>query len=199
MGDEVVALRFFGLGILFFAVGCSMISSMFSRKSLKMTKGQPYGSSVELKYADELWDVLEKNKLVGDESFRAVPMQGSDPHGIVVEIIRGKIKVAGFEGDVLVQKNYSGPGISRSRVAKHGKVYLKSISVMKKRRHKYDVDNKNWYWAEFDASGKVVGKINGFAKAGRVAKGAKMGCISCHGGAPGGDYIFSNTAMQLDH
>ena len=159
----------------------------------------PYGSSIELGYAKKLWQALERNRLVGKEAINTTPKAGQDPHGVVLETLSGKLKVLGHEGQFYLQRNYLGKKITRSRVAKHRSLYIKSISVMMKRSYGYDLDNKNWYWVEFAPDGSVVRKIEGLPAAGRVAKGEKFGCIACHAGAPGGDFVFSNTAMKLDH
>ena len=191
---SVFLLRLVILLILSAGIACSTSR----RKFRNMHRGMPYGSKIEVEFSKYLWKALEKSRLVGENSFNTTPRSGEDPHGVVVETLSGKVKVLGGLGQVYVQKNYLGREITRTRVAKLREKYLQSISVMYKREHTYDPANKNWFWAEFTPRGEIRYKVEKLPAAGRVARGEKQGCINCHAGAPGGDYVFSNTAMRLE-
>ena len=59
----------------------------------------------------------------------------------------------------------------------------------------YDSDNEDWFWAKYMPDGSLAVKSKMGMKirlAGRVAKGKSEGCIACHHGAPGGDYVFAS-------
>ena len=51
----------------------------------------------------------------------------------------------------------------------------------------YDPENKDWFWAKYLPSGELDKNPNGMQLAGRVAKGAEVGCIACHTAAGGED------------
>ena len=59
----------------------------------------------------------------------------------------------------------------------------------------YDPDNQNWFWAKYLPNGSLDKNPKGMQLAGRVAKGADAGCIACHAGADGGDYMFLKNEM----
>ena len=54
----------------------------------------------------------------------------------------------------------------------------------------YDTANKNWFWAKYLPDGSLDKNPKDMELAGRVAKGAEMGCIACHSAAPGDDYLY---------
>lgn len=159
-----------------------------------MGMGPPMGSSADIADADRLWSALESAKLVGAGAKKATPYTGMPPHGAILETLHQEITVDGHRAIAIVKRNYGGPGVSIDGVnADRGK-YLKAVTVMYKRERGYDADNKDWFWAKYTPDGglhvkeKMGMKI---ALVGRVAKGKPEGCISCHRGAPGGDYIFA--------
>ncbi len=69
---------------------------------------------------------------------------------------------------------------------------------MFKRKKGYDSDNQDWFWVKYTPDGNLHKNPMGIPLAGRVAKGMEKGCIACHSGADGGDFLFNNTALQLD-
>lgn len=155
----------------------------------------PMGSKQDIADADQLWTALKQAKLVGTNAKKATPYKGQPPHGKILEILSGDISVDGYVGFAIVKRNYGGPGVSTKSVGKNRNNYLKAITVMYKRESGYDDDNKNWFWAKYKPNGDLHVKPKmgmKIALAGRVAKGKPEGCISCHMGAPGGDYVFSN-------
>lgn len=99
------------------------------------------------------------------------------------------------EGVVMVKKNYAGEGdldALKAGVLNQPETNLASITVMFQRKEGYDPDHTNWYWANFQPSGKLEKNPKGMSLAGRVAKGADKGCIGCHSAAPGKGHVFTH-------
>ncbi len=136
--------------------------------------------------------------MVGRQAKALKPFIGAArPHGWVLEVDSGTVDVSGHVGFVVVKKNYKGSHISVADVERDRAKYLDSISVMFRREAGYDMDNQNWFWAQYRPDGRlaVMRKMGmKVAMAGRMMKGAtpdeNRGCIYCHSSAGGGDYIF---------
>ncbi|MDA3917826.1 MAG: cytochrome P460 family protein [Deltaproteobacteria bacterium] len=158
----------------------------------------PFGSEVDVSYSQELWKILVDAKLVGPGMIRSLPYEGMEPHGVILEQLSTVIKVKGHTGMVFVKANYMGKGMTRSKVVNEPAVYLKAVTVMFKREKGYDSDNQDWFWVKYKPDGSLHANPKGMLLAGRVAKGKPAGCIACHTGADGGDYLFNNTASHLD-
>ncbi len=159
-----------------------------------MGMGPPMGSAEDIDDANRLWAALEQARLVGPGSVSLQPYKGTPPHGAVLEITHRTLSVNGHRGMAIVKRNYGGPGVSVQAVAADRAKYLKAVTVMYKREDGYDKDNKNWFWAKYKPDGSLHVKEKmgmEISLAGRVAKGKPEGCISCHRGAPGGDYVFA--------
>jgi len=158
----------------------------------------PFGTKQDVEYSKSLWQALEKAKLVGPNTIETVPYKGQPPHGAILETVASTITAHGNTGKVYVKANYGGSDITRSKVANDRQKYLKAVTVMFKREKGYDPDNRDWFWAKYTPDGGLHKNPKGMLLAGRVAKGMKKGCIACHSSADGGDYLFNNTAAQLD-
>ena len=184
------------LSILLTACSNNMSSGSAAKKSMM---AMPFGTAMDTDYAQQLWQALNKAKLAGNGAIETVPYKGQPPHGAVLETFNSHLSVAGHNGVVYVKRNYGGKDITRSRVVNNRGKYLKAITVMFKREKGYDPENKDWFWAKYKPDGSLHSNPKGMLLAGRVAKGMNMGCIACHRAAPGGDYLFNNTAAQLDH
>ncbi|RMD48443.1 MAG: hypothetical protein D6832_03940, partial [Alphaproteobacteria bacterium] len=74
--------------------------------------------------------------------------------------------------------------------------HLGAITVMFRREKGYDPDNQDWFWVKYRPDGSLDKNPKGMMLAGRVAKGADKGCIACHSGAGGDDYIFTTDAVR---
>ncbi len=158
----------------------------------------PFGSEFDVSYSQSLWKALVEEKLAGPNMIRSIPYEGMEPHGVILEQLSTMISVEGYTGIVFVKNNYMGEGITRSKVVNDPNAYLKAITVMFKREKGYDPDNQNWFWVKYKPDGSLHVNPKGMLLAGRVAKGADVGCIACHTDADGRDYLFNNTASQLD-
>lgn len=153
---------------------------------------KPFGGPDSVEYSQDLWSALEQQKLVGPDSINTVPYEGQHPHGAVLETLDTTLSVRGRTGEVIVKRNYGGEGVSKSAVANNADEYLSSVTVMFRREVGYDPENENWFWAKYKPDGSLANNPKGAKLAGRVAKGMSKGCIACHQGAPGGDYVFNN-------
>jgi hypothetical protein len=170
--------------------GCQSMGQPMAR-SMGMI---PMGSKQDIADADQLWAALKRANLVGSNAQKVTPYTGQPPHGAILETLTGNISLNGHSGLAIVKRNYGGPGVSIDSVDSNRAKYLKAVTVMYKREAGYDDETRNWFWAKYTPDGGLNTKSNmgmDIALAGRVAKGKPEGCISCHMGAPGGDYVFS--------
>jgi len=159
-----------------------------------MGMGPPMGSPEDVSDSQNVWSALKKANLVGPQAEKSKPYMGSPPHGAVLEILHQKITVNGHTGLAIVKRNYGGPGVSINSVDADRAKYLKAVTVMYKREAGYDSEDKDWFWAKYKPDGSLHVKEKmgmEIPLAGRVAKGMPEGCISCHQGAPGGDFVFA--------
>jgi len=160
-----------------------------------MGMGPPMGSSEDVADSQALWKVLASDDLVGPNAIKGKPYKGTPPHGKVLELLHKSVTVNGHTGIAIVKRNYGGPGVSVDSVKADRARYLKAITVMYKRQAGYDSEDKDWFWAKYKPDGSLHVKEKMGMKiqlAGRVAKGKPEGCISCHRGAPGGDFVFAS-------
>jgi len=156
----------------------------------------PFGTEAEVNYAAQLWDAMTAINMVGDDMVRTYPYEGTDPHGKMLETFYTKATVGGYTGTLLVKRNYGPEGVSEDAVLMEPNKHLGAITVMFKREAGYDADNHDWFWAKYLPDGSLDKNPKGMQLAGRVAKGMPVGCIACHKGAPGGDYIFTSDHIK---
>ncbi len=143
----------------------------------------PFGSKGDVSYAKNLWSKMEAKGL---NSTPANLYVGGPPHGKVREVLEGTI-----DGKrVVVKRNYRGKDITVAKVAANRAKYLKSVTVMQKRKG-FDPADADWYWVKYAPNGDVMKNKKGMSLAGKVAKGKPIGCIACHSGAPGGNFVFA--------
>lgn len=152
----------------------------------------PFGGEDDVAYSQALWSALLSANLAGSDAVQGTPYEGQHPHGAVLQTQDATLDVYGHTGEVIVKRNYGGEGVSTDSVADDPGAFLKSVTVMYRRESGYDPDNENWFWAKYKPDGSLDTNPKGMQLAGRVAKGADKGCIACHSGAPGGDYVFNN-------
>jgi len=160
-----------------------------------MGVGPPMGSPDDVASSQALWKALSRVSLVGPNAQQGKPYMGSPPHGKVLELLHKTVTVNGHKGIAIVKRNYGGADVSIDRVKADRARYLKAVTVMFKREAGYDSADKDWFWAKYKPDGSLHVKEKMGMKiqlAGRVAKGKPEGCISCHQGAPGGDFVFAN-------
>ncbi|HED16822.1 MAG TPA: hypothetical protein ENI64_08445 [Gammaproteobacteria bacterium] len=172
--------------------------TLFGCQSMTRAGGMapPMGSSQDVADSQDLWNTLERAQLVGASAKKSNPYMGTPPHGKILEILHQRITVNGHNGLAIIKRNYGGPGVSINSVEENRSKYLKAVTVMFKREEGYDIKDKDWFWAKYKPNGSLHVKEKMGMKiklAGRVAKGQPEGCISCHRGAPGGDFVFASS------
>lgn len=156
----------------------------------------PFGTDTEVEYAKLLWDLMKAEKLAGEGAIRSVPYEGGPPHGMMLETFYTTATVNGHTGQLVVKRNYGPEGVMADDVLMDPATHLAAVTVMFKREDGYDEDNQNWFWAKYLPDGSLDKNPKGMQLAGRVAKGAEVGCIACHSGADGDDYLFTSNGVK---
>ncbi len=151
----------------------------------------PFGTDTEVAYAKLLWDLMVDSKLAGDGAIHTFPYEGVAPHGMMLETFYTEATLGGHTGKLVVKRNYGPEGVEAEMVLADPAKHLGAVTVMFQREDGYDADNQNWFWAKYLPDGSLDKNPKGMQLAGRVAKGADAGCIACHSGADGEDYIFT--------
>jgi len=154
--------------------------------------GPPFGGPGDLADAKAVWRALSTRHLVGPGRIMSTPYVGQPPHGKILDTLSGQLTVNGHTGPVIIKRNYRGSDATKQSVANDPEEYLASVTVMFKRERGYDPADRDWFWAKYKPDGSLHTNPKGMKLAGRVAKGAPKGCIACHRGAPGGDFVFNN-------
>lgn len=176
------------LGTMAIGTGCDPYAAT-GQSTKQSDEAAPFGTKSDVQFATDLWSHLRKARLVGPDAIYATPYAGVHPHGSWLETFDTTLTIEGKRGEVVVKRNYGGKGANKETVVNAPGRYLEAITVMY-RRPGYDPDNHDWFWVKYDPQGKPATNPKGIALAGRVAKGMKEGCIACHKGAPGNDYLF---------
>ncbi len=165
--------------------------------SMAVSQGMPpFGSDEDAAYAASLWQAMTAINLAGDNQIHVAPYEGTDPHGMMLETFFTAVTIDGYTGDLIVKRNYGPVGVSAEAVMSNPEDHLGAVTVMFRREEGYDPDNQDWFWAKFLPDGTLDKNPKGMPLAGMIAKGADVGCIACHSGAGGDDYVFTadNTA-----
>lgn len=177
---------------LAFALATSL-GAIASAQSMSMA---PFGSEHDAGYAKLIWAAMEEQRLVGDNSIYSFPYEGTDPHGMMLETFYSKATIEGHTGDLVVKRNYGPEGVSAEEVLSDPKGHLGAITVMFRREAGFDEETKNWFWVKFLPDGSLDKNPKGMMLAGKVAKGMDVGCIACHTGADGDDFVFTSNAYE---
>jgi len=152
----------------------------------------PFGNEADLADAKKVWQASLDAGFVGENAIVTRPYTGAPPHGMILELMEKTVTIDGVTGPLVVKKNYGGNGLTANDVIGDPDKYLKAVTIQFKREEGYDSENKNWFYGKYSPDGSLQSNPKGVKLAGRVAKGAPTGCISCHKAAPGGDYIFNH-------
>jgi hypothetical protein len=197
MKKRNLVLMFSGLGLLL--AGCA--ASSMNDEDMKMKKDAmksdmmqgmpPFGDAVSVAYSEALWQAMKQADLVGASARPDAVYQGTHPHGAMLETLYDRVRVKGHEGEVIVKRNYGGPGITAGKVSADRAAWLKAVTVMFKREKGYDSEDLDWFWVKYRPDGSLFTNPKGMKLAGRVAKGMPEGCIACHKAAPGGDLLYT--------
>lgn len=165
-----------------------MASSFTLLASTSVFADEPvFGGETDVSFAKSLWSSMVDNKLVGQEAINVYPFKGNQPHGAIQQVLDTNITVEGRTARVIVKRNHGGEGISPESIYSDPVTNLEAITVMFKREAGYDDDNLDWFWAKYTSDGTLDVNPKGAQLAGRVAKGANVGCIACHTAIGGAD------------
>ncbi len=148
-----------------------------------------FGGGKDVSFAKDVWKAIQ-----GYENWKLTSEidKGQSPHGKWVRMFSTFVKVRGKSYPIIVKDNYGGRGVTVERIQKDSDAWLKAVTIILKREPGYDTDNQDWFWVKYGKDGSIEKGPKGTLLAGRVAKGMKRGCISCHSQAGGDDYLFSN-------
>jgi hypothetical protein len=150
---------------------------------------QDFGGETDQDYADVLWqDMLDRN-LAGDEAVQSFPYPGTDPHGMMLETFYTDATIDGHDGTLVVKRNYGPEGVSVDQVLGSPEEHLAAVTIMFQREEGYAPDSDNWFWAKYLPDGSLDMTPDGTPIAGMA-----QGCIACHAGAGGEDYLFTTDA-----
>jgi hypothetical protein len=153
----------------------------------------PAGTDADADYAALLWEIMETERLAGDNMIFALPYEGLEPHGLMLETFYTTAEIDGHSGALVVKRNYGPEGVSGDEVLSDPAGHLGAITIMFKREEGYDSDNADWFYAKYLPDGTLDQNPAGMRLAGRVGKGAEAGCIPCHAGAAP-DFLFTTDA-----
>lgn len=156
----------------------------------------PFGNEEDISYANKVWQAMLDARLAGDGMIRSFPYDGIAPHGMMLETFYTDATIDGHTGTLVVKRNFGPEGVELDAVLADPAKHLGSYTVMFRREAGFDPDNQDWFWAKYLADGSLDKNPKGMQLAGRVAKGANQGCIACHSGAPGEDYLFTTDAIM---
>ena len=154
----------------------------------------PFGSDDDLAYAALIWEAMQAQNLVGENAIRSFPYEGMAPHGAMLETFYSSAKIGDHNGALIVKRNYGPADVEVDQIIADPGKHLGAITVMYKREAGFDADNQDWFWAKFLPDGSLDKNPKGMSLAGKVAKGMDKGCIACHSGAGGDDYIWTTDA-----
>lgn len=163
-----------------------------------LVSAAPFGNEADLADAEKVWSASLDAGFVGKDAIVTRPYKGMPPHGLILELMEKKVTIDGHTGALVVKKNYGGNGLTIEDVIGNPDKYLKSVTIMFQREKTYDPENKNWFYGKFSSDGSLMKNPKDMSLAGRVAKGAPTGCISCHKAAPGGDFIYNHDRYKED-
>lgn len=149
----------------------------------------PFGTDADTNYATQLWDVMVADGYAGEGAVMSFPYEGIEPHGMMLETFYTTGTIGDHTGDLIIKRNYGPEGVTSEDVLSDPAKHLGAVTVMFRREAGYDEDNANWFWAKYLPDGSLDKNGKGMELAGRVAKGADVGCIACHSSQD--DYIFT--------
>jgi len=141
----------------------------------------PFGTDDDAAYAGLIWDVMVASNLVGENAPLVKPNDGGVPgHGRMLATLYSKGTIGGHTGDLIVKRNYGPENVTADAILADPAKHLGAITVMFRREAGFDEDNRNWFWVMFLPDGTLGKNPKGMRMAGRIAKGADVGCIACH-------------------
>jgi hypothetical protein len=179
------------------AIAAACIAAL-SAAGASAQEDAPAGTEADVAYAALLWDVMEASDLAGDGAIQAFPYPGGAPHGAVLQTFYTTGTVEDRSGALVIKRNYGPEEVTADEVLTAPGDHLAAVTVMFRREDGYDPENGDWFYAKYLPDGTLDQSPAGAPLAGRVGKGADAGCIPCHAGAGGGDFLFTTDADLPD-
>jgi len=149
-----------------------LLSALSISAIAETTSGTPKDNA----YAAKVWRYMTQNQLVGENRIRSFPFVGNRPHGSIQEIIATEATIDGHKGRLIVKHNYGASDeltVENVYASNQSKNY-EALTVMFQREKGYDTANEDWFWAEYDSSGKVLVYQNAHLS------GRSQLCLGCH-------------------
>ena len=152
----------------------------------------PSGTPEDDAYAAKVWHYLQQNQLVGKNRIRSFPFFGKRPHGSIQEVIATEATINGHKGRLIVKHNYGAKkALTLEEVysSKQSENY-EALTIMFQREKGYDTANSDWFWAEYEANGKV------FIYQNQHLSGRSRMCLGCHTPLGGKDKEILNGSSK---
>lgn len=150
-------------------------------------EGPPFGGADEVRFAEDLWQALEEQGIVGENAIQTHPYGGTSMHGPVIQYLSGKVDIGDRTDTFILKRNYRGEDLSVEGTFKNPMRNFDSMGVMFRREAGYAPESQDWFWVKYMPDGTVATTPGGARMAGQVGA-----CISCHQPAEGGDLVFSH-------
>lgn len=155
---------------------------------------QGFGTEEDVDYAAELWQAMVEAGLAGDGAVQALPYEGVEPHGLMLETFYTRATIDGHDGALVIKRNYGPEGVTADEVLSDRMEHLAAVTIMFRRAEGYDDETGNWFYAKYLPDGSVEPNPAGVPLAGLIGKGGDAGCIPCHANAGGDDYLYTTDA-----
>jgi len=156
---------------------------------------QTAGTDEDVAFADAIWAQMLELNLAGDGAIMGLPYQGGPPHGETLETFFVETEIMGEAGLLVVKRNYGPEGVTGDEVLADPEGSLGSVTVMFQRAEGYDAEHDDWFYAKYLPDGAMDTAPSGMALAGAIGRDLSGGCIACHIGAAGDDYLFTTDAF----
>ena len=108
---------------------------------------------------------------------------------MMLETFYTKATIDGHTGTLVIKRNFGPEGVTEEQVLGTPGEHLSAVTIMFRREEGYAPESENWFWAKYGPEGELEQTSEGTPIAGKA-----KGCISCHDGADGGDYLYTTDA-----
>jgi len=154
---------------------------------------QTAGTDSDIAYAQAIWDRMEEMNMAGPGAIMGLPYLGGPPHGEMLETFFLTAEIEGEEGLLVIKRNYGPLEVTEDEVLADPEGHLGAVTIMFQRPD-YDAEHDDWFYAKYLPDGSLDMNPAGMALAGAVGRDLSGGCIACHIGAGGDDYLFTTDA-----
>jgi len=124
------------------STGLFLLVTMLLSACQTVESNHPPDNAKDVLFAQQLWEVMKDNRLVGNQAITLQPFfGGAKPHGMILEIYSHQLMMGKHNGFLVLKRNYNGDDVSIENVSKNRSKYLSSITIMYQREDGYDKDN----------------------------------------------------------